>query len=74
MTNRNRGGAVPDTADIAPWPRQPEERNRRQSAEFDKRCREAYALLHLMKDGKLDHGSAAIAEWRERVRELEDGC
>lgn len=34
---------------------------------------EAYALLKLMKEGRLDHGAAVIAAWEERVRELEGG-
>jgi hypothetical protein len=44
-----------------------------QRRRFDQLCREAYALLKLMKEGRLDHGAAVIAAWAERVRELEGG-
>lgn len=43
-----------------------------QRRRFDRLCREAYALLKLMKEGRLDHGAAVIAAWAERVRMLEN--
>jgi hypothetical protein len=66
---RRRGNPMTDATDIAPWPDQ----RGQQAREFDKRCREAYALLKLMKEGELDHGAAVIAEWYERVQDLESG-